>query len=61
MAARGDLVPLGCAPDQACTVYGVPVGEPSVVVETRRSDSSILTRMLGYTMAVFDDETRQSE
>ena len=65
MAAKGDLVmPVGCAgPFKAdvaaeCfdTAYEVPSEEPGVVVETRLSDSSILVRMMGYTMAVFEDE-----
>ena len=64
MAAKGDLMPTGCAgpflPDVAAecmdTAYEVPSEEPGVVVETRMSDSSILVRMMGYTMAVFEAE-----
>ncbi len=69
MAAKGDLMPIGCSisstSDAAAecmdTAYEVPSDEPSVVVETRLSDSSILVRMMGYTMAVFEDETQLSE
>jgi hypothetical protein len=68
MAIKGDLMPIGCIgpflPDTAAecmdTAYEVASVEPSLVVETRMSNSSILMRMLGYTTALFqgDDEPR---
>lgn len=69
MALKGDLMPLGCAgPFKAevaaeCldTAYEV-ASDDSMVVETRVGDStSILVRMMGYTMAVFENETLRSE
>ena len=67
MARKGDLMPIGCADpaessaDGNCTAYEVASDDPSVVVETRTSDSSILMRMMGYTMAVFENGAPQSE
>ena len=70
MAQKGDLLPIGCAgPFRAevaaeCmdTAYEVASEDPSLVVETRVGDStSILVRMMGYTMAVFENETLRSE
>jgi hypothetical protein len=70
MALKGDLMPIGCAgPFKAdiaaeCldTAYEVSSDDGSLVVETRVGDStSILVRMMGYTMAVFENETLRSE
>jgi hypothetical protein len=70
MALKGDLMPIGCAgPFKAdvaaeCldTAYEVSSDDGSMVVETRVGDStSILVRMMGYTMAVFENETLRSE
>ncbi len=69
MAVKGDLMPIGCAgpfkPDVAAecldTAYEV-ASEDSMVVETRVGDStSILIRMMGYTVAGFENETLRSE
>ncbi|MBA3518759.1 MAG: hypothetical protein H0T75_14235 [Rhizobiales bacterium] len=58
LAMKGDLLPAGCAgpfePTFAAecidTAYEVESG-PYVVVEARGESTSILTRMMGYTMA----------
>ena len=69
MAVKGDLMPIGCAgpfkPDVAAecldTAYEV-ASEDSMVMETRVGDStSILIRMMGYTVAGFENETLRSE
>ena len=53
MANKGDLMP---------TAYEVASDEGSVVVETRVGDAtSILVRMMGYTVALFEDEKLRSE
>ena len=67
LAAKGDLeVPLGCFGADATAeaecmdvAYEVESG-PYVVVETRRENSSILTRMLGYTMAIFQGGSQET-
>lgn len=57
MAAKGDLLP-----SRMDTAYEVASADPSTIVETRVGDStSILVRIMGYTMAVFQDETLRSE
>ncbi len=58
VADKGDLTPAGCVgpftPEVAAecidTAYEVESG-PYVIVETRGESSSILTRMMGYTVA----------
>jgi hypothetical protein len=60
MAEKGDLMPIGCAgpyrPEVAAecidTAYEVEA-EPSVVVETREGNTSILTRLDGLTVAKY--------
>ena len=60
LASKGDLTPEGCSgpftPDVAAecidTAYEVESG-PYVVVESRGESTSILTRMMGYTVADF--------
>jgi len=68
VAVKGDLqVPLGCigegSPDAEAecmdVAYEVESG-PYVVVEKRTENASILTRMLGYTMAIFDNEDHET-
>jgi len=68
MAAKGDLeIPLSCVgpfrPEiqSECmdVAYEVESG-PYVVVEARTENTSILTRMLGYTMAIFEDGNQQT-
>ena len=68
MAVKGDLeIPLSCVgPFQPnvqaeCmdVAYEVESG-PYVVVETRTATSSILTRMLGYATAIFEDSNQQT-
>ena len=58
VAAKGDKLPSGCAsPFTAVSAaecvdaaYNVPSG-PYVIMETRGESSSILTRVMGYTVA----------
>lgn len=68
MAVKGDLTPLGCigpfrddvAAECTDTAYEVE-SNPYVVVETRGTASSILTRMMQYTVAGIDDQVQQSQ
>jgi len=68
VAVKGDLqIPLGCvgeaSPDAEAecmdVAYEVESG-PYVVVEKRIENASILTRMLGYTMAIFDNADHET-
>jgi len=69
LAVKGDLqVPFECVgpfrPDVQAecmdVAYEVESG-PYVVVEARTEDSSILTRMLGYTMAIFEGGNQETQ
>jgi len=69
LAAKGDLqIPFECVgpfrPDVQAecmdVAYEVESG-PYVVVEARTEDSSILTRMLGYTMAIFEGGNQETQ
>ena len=69
LAAKGDLqTPFECVgpfrPDVQAecmdVAYEVESG-PYVVVEARTEDSSILTRMLGYTMAIFEGGNQETQ
>ena len=70
MADKGDLLPIGCAgPFRAdvaaeCldTAYELASDDPSIVVETRVGDAtSMLMRMMGYTVAGTQDRTLEVE
>ena len=69
LAVKGDLqIPSECIgpfrPDVQAecmdVAYEVESG-PYVVVEARTEDSSILTRMLGYTMAIFEGGNQDTQ
>jgi hypothetical protein len=69
VAVKGDLqIPIECVgpfrPDVQAecmdVAYEVESG-PYVVVEARTEDTSILTRMLGYTMAIFEGGNQETQ
>jgi len=69
LAMKGDLqIPIECVgpfrPDVQAecmdVAYEVESG-PYVVVEARTEDTSILTRMLGYTMAIFEGGNQETQ